>query len=253
MQFANYPARLLGRGLMFALLAATLAASSYTEVNASSAIINPDFKAYDMTGLSWLPPQLVDKGYEAVPVLYMCHMWNSRFGVEPTNCNGVDFSRVDHEVVRQRAREMKGIPIVVIDIERVNNPTSEVWHILSEDAEVTQKSVELWRELIAVFREENTESEIMIYKPIRRIWWTLIKDRRMPLLNYAEKTLAARYRESEIIAPLFSDKGLMALGLLRTSIVVMRRRYIARTESGRYQYVRSSIRRAAFLLCIRFM
>lgn len=173
-------------------------------------VINPEFKAYDMSGLSWLPPSLVAKGYETIPVLFMCHMWNPRFGSEPTNCNNTDFSTVNRTVVRQRAAEMLGVPLVVIDIERGQNPTSEVWHLLSEEPEVLEKARALWEEMIAVFREVNTESEIMIYKPIQRIWWPLIQNRQFPLLKRGQSTIDARYEMAERIAPMFRDKSLLA-------------------------------------------
>jgi hypothetical protein len=205
------PARWLAiMAVVAALLVLPLAANADSSSESSPTAINPDFKAYDMSGLSWLPPQLVEKGYETIPVLFMCHMWNPRFGSEPTNCDNADFSKVNHEVVRQRAREMRGEPVVVIDIERGRNPTSEVWHILSEEPEVTERSMELWQEMIAVFREENTESEIMIYKPIQRIWWPMIQNRQVPLLKRGQASIDVRYRNAEQIAPLFEDKSLFA-------------------------------------------
>ncbi len=171
----------------------------------------PDgFKTYDMTGLSWMPPALVEKGFEKLPVLFMCHMWNGDYGTVNTNCDDVDFSTVNHDVVRQRAREMLGVPLVVIDIERTKNPTSYDWNLHSEDLEQVARAVKLWQEMIATFREVNTESEIMIYKPIPRIWWPLVKNRKMPLLNRGQATIDARYEIAKTVAPLFEDKSLWA-------------------------------------------
>ncbi len=211
MQNWNFLARRVSRSGMAIFTVAMLAVLPRVGgADDAAAPSNQGFKAYDMSGLSWLPPQLVEKGYETIPVLFMCHMWNPRFGYEPTNCNDVDFTRVNHEVVRQRARETLGEPVVVIDIERVMNPTSEVWHILSEEPEVTLHAMDLWREMIAVFREENAKSEIMIYKPIQRIWWPMIQNRQIPLLKRGQPTIDTRNEIAQRIAPLFEDKSLLA-------------------------------------------
>ena len=169
-----------------------------------------DFKTYDMSGLSWLPPSLQEAGYETIPVLYMCHMWNGRYGHQPTNCDNVDFSGVNHDVVRQRAEETLGEPLVVIDIEQTKNPTSHVWHLLSEDPEIVTGAVALWQELIATFREVNPDSRIMIYKPIPRIWWPMMKNRRFAPLKRGQSRIDARYETAKLIAPLFEDKSLQA-------------------------------------------
>ena len=201
--FLHRPRRALAALLVTSVMQSTCVA-------ADTVIHNPDFKAYDMSGLSWLPPSLVEKGYEKIPVLFMCHMWNPRYGHEPTNCNNVDFSSVNHDVVRQRGRETIGVPLVVIDIERTHNPTSEVWHMLSDDPAVTNRAVELWQEMIAVFREENPDTEILIYKPIQRIWWPMIQNRQLPLLKRGQSTIDARYATAERVAPLFDDTSLLA-------------------------------------------
>ena len=170
---------------------------------------NPDFKAHDMSGLSWLPPSLVDKGFEKIPVLFMCDLWNHHLG-KPTPCNGANFKKINQKVVRQRAEEMLGVPIVVIDIEQTSNPTSDAWHILNDSAEVTNGAVALWQELIATFREVNPDTEIMIYKPIQRVWWPMIQNRQIPLLKRGQSAIDARYATSEQITPLFEDPSLLA-------------------------------------------
>lgn len=170
----------------------------------------PEFATYDMSGLSWLPPSLQSKGYETIPVFYMCHMWNGRYGEVPTNCNKADFSSVNHEVVRQRAKEALGVPLVVIDIEQGRNPTSHVWHMLSEDPQQVMAAVALWQELIATWREVNQDTRIVIYKPIQRIWWPMQKNRKWPMLARGQKSIDARTATTKLIAPLFEDQSLMA-------------------------------------------
>jgi len=170
----------------------------------------PEFAAYDMSGLSYMPATLREKGFEKIPVFFMCHIWNGDYGHIDTNCDGIDFSRLNREVIRQRAEESLGLPLVVIDIERTNNETTDVWHMLSEDPETVKGAVALWQELIATFREVNPDTRIMIYKPIPRIWWPLSKNRRYPLVNLGQAAIDARYRTAELIAPLFEDKTLQA-------------------------------------------
>jgi hypothetical protein len=177
---------------------------------ASSAdVVNPDFKAYDMTGLSWRPASLEAKGFEKVPVLFMCDLWNPTLG-QPTTCEGADFGTINHDVVRLRAGEMLGQPIVVIDIEQTENPTSDAWYILSDKAAVTDGAIALWQELIATFREVNPDTEIMVYKPIQRIWWPMIQNRQLPFMKRGQADIDARYATAERIAPLFQDASLIA-------------------------------------------
>ena len=170
----------------------------------------PVFAAYDMSGLTYMAESLRDKGFEKIPVFFMCHMWNGSYGRIKTNCDNVDFSRLNYDVIRQRAEESLGLPLVVIDIERTNNETTEVWHMLSEDPETVAGAVALWQELIATFREVNPDTRIMIYKPIPRIWWPMSKNRKYPMLKRGQATIDARYRTAQLIAPLFEDKTLQA-------------------------------------------
>jgi hypothetical protein len=178
--------------------------------SADAAPAMPAFVAYDMSGLSWLPPSLQGKGYETIPVFFMCHMWNGRFGKVPTNCNNVDFSGVNHEVVRQRAQEALGLPLVVIDIEQTSNPTTHVWHMVSENPQQVMSAVALWQELIATWREVNQDTRIMIYKPIPRIWWPMQKNRKWPMMARGQESIDARTATTKLIAPLFADQSLMA-------------------------------------------
>jgi len=168
------------------------------------------FRLYDMTGLSYLPPSLQEKGFETLPVFFMCHMWNGRFGSVPTNCDGYDFSTLNAAVIRQRAEESLGAPLVVIDIERTGNPTSEVWHMVSEDLEQTRTAINMWREMIDIFREVNPDTKIMIYKPIQRIWWPMAKNRRYPMLKRGQAEIDARRASAMTVKSLFEDKTLEA-------------------------------------------
>jgi len=169
-----------------------------------------EFRVYDMSGLSYLPPSLQEKGFETLPVFFMCHMWNGSAGSVPTNCDGYDFSKLNESVIRQRAEESLGAPLVVIDIERTGNPTSEVWHMVGEDPEQTVTAIKMWRDMIDIFREVNPDTKIMIYKPIQRIWWPMAKNRRYPILKRGQAEIDARRASAMIVKSLFEDKTLEA-------------------------------------------
>ena len=191
--------------------AANVEPAQPSSADAPPAIVElPQFATYDMSRLSWLPPSLRSKGYETIPVFFMCHMWNGRVGEVPTNCNKVNFSSINHEVVRQRAKEALGLPLVVIDIEQTSNPTTHVWHMVSEDPQQVMTAVAMWQELIATWREVNQDTRIMIYKPIPRIWWPMQKNRRWPMIARGQKSIDARTATTRLIAPLFEDESLMA-------------------------------------------
>jgi len=164
--------------------------------NTASAGVS-EFKTYDMMGFSHVPIQHRDKGLEKVPVLYMCAMFRADFVRGVNNCNGIDFSVPNLEVIRQRALESKwwGLSVVAIDIEGFE------WHLLSNDTKVIDGAVANWQILIDEWRKVNTETKILIYGGMPRIAWTLLQYGDSPEL------LDEQMEQAKHIAPIFENEG----------------------------------------------
>jgi hypothetical protein len=167
------------------------------------------FKTYDLTALSYLPPSLVEKGYQPIHIIQMCEIWDlkHRYGKEP--CGVKNYSEPDEFVVRKRAEESLGLPVVAISIEQNAEPSSVGWNFRSEDPEVVETAVRRWQKLVKIWREVNPDTKILIYGPMPRIWWPLKKNRKYATLSLGQSDIDARWEKSKLIAPLFEDKSLI--------------------------------------------
>lgn len=189
------------------LLAGLASASALGEEETGSAA--DDFKAYDLTELSYLPPSLLEKGYEVIPIIQMCEMWDlqHRYGEEP--CAVRDYTSADPEVVRKRADENLGVPLVAINIEQNAYESSAGWNFRNDEPEIVKTAVARWQELVSIWREVNPDTRILIYGPMPRIWWPITKNRKYPGLRFGQSSIDTRWENSKLIAVLFEDKSLV--------------------------------------------
>jgi hypothetical protein len=150
-----------------------------------------DFKTYDMTGFEFTPLEHRDKGLEKVPVLYMCSMFRADFVSGVNNCNDVDLSEPAIDVIRQRAAESIGKPIVTIDIE------GGTWNFHSFDLDVVQGAVDNWQILIDTWLRVNPDTKILIYGGMPKVYWAIATHNLELMGRYEAQALK--------IAPLFKN------------------------------------------------
>ena len=152
-----------------------------------------DFKTYDMMGFDFVPSQHSDKGLEKVPVLYQCAMFRWDYVRGVTHCNHIDYAASNDAVVRQRALESIGIPVVAIDIE------VEPWSLSEENLWQLLDAVRRWEHLLTTWREVNPDTKILIYGGMPRFHRALRTSNIELLQLYQQQTL--------IIAPIFAIEG----------------------------------------------
>ena len=169
-----------------ALLIAVIAISPLSTLAA-------DFKTYDMMGFDFVPSQHSDKGLEKVPVLYECTMFRGDYVAGVNNCNHIDYRASNDDVVRQRASENIGNPVVAIDIE------TEVWDLSTKDLSFLVDVVQRWMHMLTIWREVNPDTTILIYGGMPKIYWALLTSNIELLQLYQQQTT--------IIAPLFAIEG----------------------------------------------
>jgi hypothetical protein len=153
-----------------------------------------DFKTYDMMGFGFVPSQHRDKGLEKLPVIYECAMFRGDYVAGVNNCNHIDYRASNDDVVRQRAIENIGIPVVAIDIE------TEVWNLDSQNLWFLIDVVRRWEHLLTTWREVNPDTTILIYGGMPKVYWALMTSNAEQLELYQQQT--------EIIAPLFAIEGI---------------------------------------------
>jgi hypothetical protein len=152
-----------------------------------------DFKTYDMMGFDFEPFQHRDKGLEKIPVLYQCAMFRGDFVAGRNNCNDIDYTASNDDVVRQRASENIGNPVVAIDIE------TTPWNLRNENLWALFDAVKRWEHLLTTWREVNPGTKILIYGGMPKIYWALMTSNIELLKLYQQQTT--------IIAPLFAIEG----------------------------------------------
>jgi hypothetical protein len=152
-----------------------------------------DFKTYDMMGFDFVPSQHRDKGLQKVPVLYECYMFRGDFDPAKNNCNHIDDLVSNDDVVRQRAAEYIGEPIVAIEIE------GGAWNLHSDNLWFLSDVVQRWMHMLETWREVNPDTTILIWGGMPKIYWALFTSNMELLQLYQKQTM--------IIAPLFAIEG----------------------------------------------
>ena len=129
-----------------------------------------EFKAYDLTELSYLPPSLIEKGYKPLPIIQMCEIWDKKHEFGKTPCNVKDWSTPNKKVVQYWAKEYLGEDMVAINIEQNAHETSAGWNFRSKEIENVHEAVRRWKLLVSYWREINPDTKILIYGPMPRVW-----------------------------------------------------------------------------------
>jgi len=150
--------------------------------------------------VDFMPRQFENKGLEEVPHLFMCAMFRGDFVRYENHCGGLDVSEPNRDVIEQRAQEYLDLkaPYVVIDIEKNNSPGSELWNLRAandDDDVIVKGAVRRWNELLAIWRAVNPMTEVLIYHPIPRIYWELMRNK--------TAAIAEAERKAAIIAEIF--------------------------------------------------
>jgi hypothetical protein len=188
----SYISGYLQVGLRLLMLSSLILLTGLVSVEARQ----PAFVTYDMTHFSYVPKQHRDKGLQKVEVIYECGFFRRDFVQGVNNCNGIPRYWPNDPVIRLRARESIGLPVVAIEIE------STPWNLDTTDPVALPIAVELWQHLIEVWQEVNPETKILIYGTVPRVYWALMTQNLAQLQLYEAQaaTIAPLYYNDLVAA-----------------------------------------------------
>jgi len=146
-----------------------------------------EFKTYDMMGFDYVPKEHQGKGLEKVPVIYECGFFRRDFARGENNCKGYRRDIINYPVIKKRAQESIGLPVVAINIE------SEPWNL--QNSTNVGTAVANWQALIDEWQHWNPDTKILIYGAMPRVYWALMSKNDDLLQEYVTQANA--------IAPLF--------------------------------------------------